>query len=398
MKKIIVLCISLLLTVNVSALELDINSKNAIMYNLSSNEIIYEKQSEEKVQIASLTKLMTALIVLEKEPDLDKQVIITNEDLKGLAEENLVTAGLTVGSVLTYRDLLYALLLPSGADAAKALSRSIEGNFVEMMNQKASELKLQNTHFDNEIGLDSDENYSTAKDLSIIFKKLLENEEFKKMITTEEYKSSDGKLIFKSTIKKNAAKYNIEVPYILGGKTGTTDGAGLCLATIGKDKDIDFMLITTGAPYDKKRPHNIDDAKTIYDYFIQNYSNQKIVDKKVSFKTLKTKYTKEDSYKLYPTNDIIKYLPNDYDKEKVKYKYEGLEEIKSNTKGEIGKVKIYYDSELLDTQTMYIKNKLHFSLEKFVKENIKEIILGSLSLIVITIILIKKKSKRKRVK
>lgn len=397
MKKLTVLFLCFLTTLNVKALELNINSKNAIMYNLNSNEIIYEKQSEERVQIASLTKLMTALIVLEKEPDLDKQIIVTSEDLRGLSEENLVTAGLTQGSTLTYRDLLYALLLPSGADAAKALSRNIEGNFVELMNEKAKKLKLQNTHFDNEIGLDSEENYSTVKDLSIIFKELLKNKEFKKIITTEEYKTSDGQLTFKSTIQKNAAKYNIEVPYILGGKTGTTDGAGLCLATIGKDKDIDFMLITTGAQYDKKRPHNIDDAKIIYDYFIQNYNNQKIVDKKVSFKTLKTKYTKEDSYKLYPTKDIIKYLPNDYDKEKIIYKYNGLNELRSNTKGKIGQVKIYYDNELLDTQTIYVKNRLHFSLEKFIKSNIKEIILGMLliiSAITITIIV----AKRKRVK
>lgn len=391
MKKLIVLLLCLLTVTNVKALELNINSKNAIMYNLSSNEIIYEKQSEEKVQIASLTKLMTALIVLEKEKDLDKQVIITYDDLKGLAEENLVTAGFTPGSAVTYRDLLYALLLPSGADAAKALSRNIDGNFIELMNKKSEELKLQNTHFDNEIGLDSDENYSTVKDLSIIFKELLKNDEFKKIITTNEYKTSDGKLVFNSTIQKNAAKYGIDIPYILGGKTGTTDGAGLCLATIGKDKDIDFMLITTGAQYDKKRPHNIDDAKIIYDYFIENYSNQKVVDKKISFKTLKTKYTKEDNYKIYPTKDIIKYLPNDYDKEKVVYKYNGLEELNTTTKGKIGTVKIYYDSKLLDTQKIYLKNKLHFSLEKFIKINIKEIMIGFILLILITLFIIKKK-------
>lgn len=391
MKKTLLILLCILININVKALELDINSKNAIMYNLSSNEILYEKQSEEKVQIASLTKLMTALIVLEKETNLDKQVIISNEDLKGLAEENLVTAGFTEGSVVTYRDLLYGLLLPSGADAAKALSRNIEGNFIELMNQEAQDLKLKNTHFDNEIGLDSEENYSTVKDLLIVFKKLLKNEEFKNIITASKYMTSDGKLTFNSTIKKNAARYGIEVPYILGGKTGTTDGAGLCLATIGKDKETNFMLITAGATYDKKRPHNIDDAKIIYDYFIQNYSNQKIVDKKVSFKTLKTKYTKENNYKLYPSKDIIKYLPNNYDKEKVKYKYEGLEEINSNTKGKIGKVKIYYDKKLLDTQTMYIKKKLHFSLEKFIKNNIKSIVLFIIVLLSISIIIVKKK-------
>ncbi|MBR3209065.1 MAG: D-alanyl-D-alanine carboxypeptidase [Bacilli bacterium] len=394
MKKIILIILCFSLIFNVKALELDISSKNAIMYNLSSNEILYEKNSEEKVQIASLTKLMTALIVLEKKPNLDEQVLITNEDLKGLAEENLVTAGFTQGSIVTYKDLLYGLILPSGADAAKAISRNIDGNFIDLMNQKATELQLKNTHFDNEIGIDSEENYSTVKDLSVIFKELLKKEEFVQIIKTYTYTTSDGKLTFKSTIKKNAAKYNIDIPYILGGKTGTTDGAGLCLATTGKNKDTEFMLITTGALYDKKRPHNIDDAKIIYDYFIQNYSNQKIVDKEVSFKTLKTKYTKENEYKLYPTKDIIKYLPNDYDISKIEYKYQGLNEIKSNTKGKIGKVKIYYDNELLDTQTLYLKNKLHFSLEKFIKENVKEITICILGLLTLSIFIIKSRVKQ----
>lgn len=381
--------------INVKALELDINSKNAILYNLDSNEILYEKESEEKVQIASLTKIMTALVSLENIEDLDKQVILKNEDLKGLAEENLVTAGFTIGEVLTYRDLLYGLLLPSGADAAKALARNIAGTdeeFINLMNKKAKELKLDNTNFSNVIGLDDENNYSTAKDLLTIFKKALENEDFKKIITTNQYTTSDGKLTLKSTIQTNAKKYNISVPYILGGKTGTTNGAGLCLATIAKENDVNYMLVTTGALYDKVRPHHIDDAKTIYDYFIQNYSNQKIVDKEISFKTLKTKYAKEDNVKLYPEKDIIKYIPNDYDKNDIKYEYNGINEITPSTKGKLGTLKIYYKDELLDTQKIYLNEKINFSIQKFIKINIIPISLTITILLSIIIILKRKRA------
>ena len=381
--------------INVKALELDINSKNAILYNLDSNEILYEKESEEKVQIASLTKIMTALVSLENIEDLDKQVILKNEDLKGLAEENLVTAGFTIGEVLTYRDLLYGLLLPSGADAAKALARNIAGTdeeFINLMNKKAKELKLDNTNFSNVIGLDDENNYSTAKDLLTIFKKALENEDFKKIITTNQYTTSDGKLTLKSTIQTNAKKYNISVPYILGGKTGTTNGAGLCLATIAKENDVNYMLVTTGALYDKVRPHHIDDAKTIYDYFIQNYSNQKIVNKEISFKTLKTKYAKEDNVKLYPEKDIIKYIPNDYDKNDIKYEYNGINEITPSTKGKLGTLKIYYKDELLDTQKIYLNEKINFSIQKFIKINIIPISLTITILLSIIIILKRKRA------
>lgn len=397
MKKIlnIIILITCIFTLNVKALDLNVSSKNIIMYNLDNNEILFEKEDNTKIQIASLTKIMTALVTLDKIEDLDKQIIITNDDLKGLVEENLVTAGFTPGEAVTYKDLLYGLLLPSGADAASAISNNIAGTkeeFVKLMNEKAKELKLTNTNFSNPIGLDDEYNYSTAKEISIIFNYALKNEKFKNIITTPEYNTSDGKLSFKSTIQTNAKRYGIEVPYILGGKTGTTDGAGLCLASIAKENDVNYMLVTLGAPYDKKRPNHIEDAKTIYDYFIQNYSNQKIVDKKKPYKTLKTIYLNEDEIKLYPEEDIIKYLPNNYDKKDVKLKYIGVNEISIFTRKKLGTLKIYYKDELLKEEKVLLKIKTHFSFSKFFKQNMLYFIL---LLIIITLLIIVKKRSRK---
>ncbi|MBR3229471.1 MAG: D-alanyl-D-alanine carboxypeptidase [Bacilli bacterium] len=384
---IVILCLS---TINIKAEELNIQSKNAILYNASDDEIMYEKNKTEIVQIASLTKIMTALVTLENIDNLDKQIIITKEDLNGLSEANLVTAGFTVGEVVTYKDLLYALLLPSGADAANALRRNVSNNFIELMNEKTKKLKLKNTKFNNPIGLDDENNYSSVEDLLIIFKEALKNEEFKKIITTKECTTTDGKLTFKSTIQRNAKKYGIEVPYIEGGKTGTTGGAGLCLASIAKDENKNLILITTGATYDKIAPHHIEDAKTIYDYFIKNYNNQKIVDKKKSFKKLKTKYTNVDYIKLYPKKDLIKYLPDNYNKEDITYKYKGKQIIKYNDKGEIGTLKIYYKNKLIDTQKITLKKKLKFSIKKYLKENIIMIISIIITSIIIIFVLIKR--------
>lgn len=373
---------------NVKAVELDINSENAILYNLDSNEVLYEKLSDEKVQVASLTKIMTALITIENVDDLDEQVVITYDDLKGLADLNLVTAGFTAGQVVTYRDLLYGLLLPSGADAAQALSRNVSDDFLSLMNEKVTKLKLKSTHFSNVIGLDDENNFSSAKDISIVFKEALKNDIFKEIITSQDYTSSDGRLTFKSTIKKNANKYGIEIPYILGGKTGTTNGAGLCLATIAFSNDVNYLLVTLGAPYDKMRPHNIDDAKTIYDYFINNYSNQKIVDKTKSYKTLKTKYLEDDKIKLYPKDDIIKYLPNDYDKSDLKYVYDGVEEVDIFTDKILGTLKIYYKDDLLSKQKVILDSKPKFSIFKFFKANLLYIFF---LLVILCFAIIKKK-------
>ena len=119
---------------------LDTRSNNIILYNLNNDEILYEKNSHEPIKIASLTKVMTGIVALEKIDDLDREVLITAEMLDGLIESNASVVGLKVNDIVTYRDLLYALLLPSGGDAANALAINVAGsidNFVKLMNIKA---------------------------------------------------------------------------------------------------------------------------------------------------------------------------------------------------------------------------------------------------------------------
>ena len=377
-----------------NALELNISSKNVILYNLDSGEVLYEKNADAKASIASLTKIMTALVALENIDNLDERIILTAEDFKGLAEANAVTAGFTKGEVVTYRDLLYGLLLPLGADAAKALARNISGteeNFIQKMNDKAKDMGLKTTHFSTVIGLDDINNYSSAKEVSLIFKEALKNKDFKKIITTSKYTSSDGKVKFHSTIRSNAKKFDIDVPYILGGKTGTTTDAGLCLATIAQKNGVNYMLVTLGATYDKKAPHHIEDAKTIYDYFINNYGNKKVVDRKKAFKTINSKYTKNENIKLYPTENITMYLPNNYNKKDLKFVYNGKEEVtafdKENEK--LGTLKIYYQNKLIDTQNITLNQKLNFDITSFIKENL--LIIFGVIILIISVIFLKKK-------
>ena len=400
MKKVLsFIFIFILFMVRAKGLELDISSQNAILYNMDGGEVLYEKAADEKVSIASLTKIMTALVSIENIEDLDTQIVLTADDFKGLAEANAVTAGFTKGEVVTYRDLLYGLLLPSGADAAKALARNIAGSeedFIKMMNEKVNEMNLENTHFSTVIGLDDDNNYSTAREVALIFKEALKDEDFKTIIMTKEYTSSDGKVKFHSTIQSNAKKFEIDVPYILGGKTGTTTDAGLCLATIAKENDINYMLVTLGALYDKKAPHNIEDAQTIYDYFIENYGNHMIVDKETPFTEIKVKYGTEKTLKLYPTKSITKYLENDYDKNDIKYVYDGREEITAFTKkGEkLGTLKIYYQDDLINKEDIVLTETLQFSIFEFAKENIVIILSIITVLVVIVVFIIKRKNSK----
>ena len=309
MKKILFLLLLLFIfPLSVFSYDFNINSNNVILINLNEDKILYEKNSDSKTYIASLTKIMTAVVALENIDDLSTKVLLTTEDFKYVYRYDLQTSGLRVNNSYTYEELLYALLLPSGADAASCIARNIGGsvsNFVKMMNDKAKELNLNNTKFANPIGYDDINNYSTVKEISILFKYALNNEIFKKIITTFSYKTHDN-ITLNHTIKYYANKYNLSLNNINGGKTGSETLAGYCMASISL-KDVNYMLITTNS---KTKDGQIKDALNLYKYYRDNYNYNTIIKSSEVIYSLKTKYFKEDKIPIYAKKEYSYYLEN----------------------------------------------------------------------------------------
>lgn len=392
-----------LFNINVYALDLDINSRNAIMYDISEDKLLYEKNSNEKVSIASLTKIMTCVVALENINNLDDTVKLTYKDFEGLLEANASQAGFKIGEVVTYRDLLYGLMLPSGADAAQALINNISSSkdeYIKLMNDKALELKLNNTHFSNATGLDDDNNYSTVEDVYKLFKYALSNEEFKTIVTTKTYTTSDGLLIVKSTTKKFIDKFDIEVDYIKGSKTGTTDNAGFCLASFANFDNQDFILVTTGAEYSKTSPNHLYDAKKIYEYFQNNYKYQVIVPKKTKLIELDTKYAKNKTVTFYNDKDLYKYLEKDINKDDIKLKYSGVDLItlKMDKGTKLGKVDVYYKDKVINSIDIILKEKQKLSIFRWLIGHIVYIIILLLIVVIIGRRRIKIRVKKKVIK
>lgn len=359
----------------VQAIDLETYSKNILLYNLDENTVLYEKSSDEKIAIASLTKLMTAVVAIENISSLDQKVKLTAKDFEGLMEANASVAGFRMGQNPTYRDLLYGLLLPSGADAALALARNVAGSrehFVEMMNEKAKELGLINTHFVNETGLDAKNHYSTLKEVAILFQYALKNEELSKIIKSDRYTMSDRSFTVRSSISKNIKRYSLSMDYLLGGKTGTTDAAGLCLASIASNNGTNYMLITARAPYDKKAPYHFYDAKTIYEYFMSHYENKKVIESGEILLTLATQYAKEDKVNFKAKEDILKYVPKSFDKKDLVYTYDGVDTISYKNKvGEkLGILQIKYKDDLVFKIDIVLEQELSFDLMKYVKDHL----------------------------
>lgn len=355
----ILVCLVLTIT-NVNAEELRINSNNAVLYNLNDNKILYEKNKDQKVSIASLTKMMTALVAIENIEDLNKKVTFTKSDYDKLIEMDASGSSLDNSKSYTYEDLLYGLILESGADCANALARLIAGseeNFVKMMNAKAKELGMNNTSFANPIGMDDKNNYASVDDLTILFKAGLKNKEFKKIISTFEYKLSDGTKI-KHTIYYYMKNSKISMPYLKGGKTGYEIDAGYALATIAYKNDTLLMLITSKA---ENPGEHVEDAKKIYDYYFKNYDYQTIINKGDIIKTLNTKYLSEDSINIKADDDVKYYMRNDYDKDKIKVVYDGISTItpENKYKEKIGTLNIYYEKKLIKTLPVTLNQKIY---------------------------------------
>lgn len=396
MKKVLfVFAVFLISIMHVNASEFKIDSKTAILYQLDENKVLYEKDSDKQISIASLTKIMTCLVAIENVSDLNKQVTITKEVFNGTSE--LSKAGFKVGDKVTYYDLLYGAMLPSGGDATNALALNISGSinkYVDLMNKKAKELKLTKTHFVNTTGLDAKGHYSSVKDVAALLNYSLKNEKFKKIFTTMRYTTTNGKLKFKSTVLKNASKYNLNTSIIKGAKTGFTDEAGLCMASISDKDNIHYLLVTCGGNTKDNTPHQVVDALTIYNYYYNNYGYKKILKKNQELVTLKVKYsyTKEITFKS--NKEIKMFVKNDFDESKVKYEYDGIEVLtpKNKINDKIGKISIIYNGKKLDEYDIYLKKKI--------ESNIPDIIVMIIGLpfaFVIFILLIKDMFKKKAI-
>ena len=370
--KYLIFFLFLLIPININALE--INSEHAILYNMNEDMVLYEKDADTRTYIASLTKIMTTIVAIENIDDINEYVTIPYEGLEGLIEANASVAGFRLGQKVTYKDLLYGILLPSGADATKTVAYYIAGsedNFVDLMNKKAEELGLTNTHFANTSGLDTDNHYSTVREMSIILKYALQNETFKEIYTTNKYTTSDNSLTFKSVYSNYLNRYDLENKYVYGSKTGYTTLAGYCLSTIANYDGVEYMLITTNADGTSNYPLHIMDAQMIYDYYTSNYHYLDIINESDTLITLDTKNSKEDKLEIKANETISKYLNNEITEDDFTFDYSGLKEVDYFTdEGQIGTLNIKLDNEIIETIPIIYSGGLTFSFISLYLDNL----------------------------
>lgn len=248
---------------NSDAEELETNSRIALIYDRASGQILYEKNGKKQTPMASTTKIMTAIVVLEN-ADLTETVTI-NAKAAGIGGSRL---GLKKNDKITVNDLLYGLMLRSGNDAAVALAihvgGSIEG-FANMMNEKAKEMRLTNSHFVVPHGLDNEGHFTTAYELAKMADYALKIDKFREIVST---KLTTININGYPKAINNTNQLLGSISGVYGVKTGFTNGAGRCLVTACKRGELDIITVIIGADTTKIRTA---DTIKLIEYASKNY-------------------------------------------------------------------------------------------------------------------------------
>lgn len=386
MKKVVFFLFSLFFfCYSVYANDFDITGEYVTLYNMNEDTLLYSKNDTKKTSIASLTKMMTTLVAIEEIDNLDKIVTIKERDFEGTVGYS--KAGFKVGDKVTYRDLLYGIILPSGADAVNAVVNNTLGydKFIKKMNETAKKIGMNDTSYANPVGKDDENNYSTSNDLAKLLKYALKNKTFKTIFTTKNYKTSNG-INLESTV--NRYENILNTNEIKGAKSGFTKDAGRCLASITTLNNVDYLLVVINSS--TTNPYNaVKDTITIYDYYNNNYGYKNIINDDTFIKEIPVDFSKEKTYKITGSEDIEKYLKNNTE---VTYKYVGSDKVTFNTKkgSKLGVVKIYDGDVLLATSNVYLENNIEYY------PIITYIMIGIAVIFVLLIVKKKKKKKHRR--
>jgi D-alanyl-D-alanine carboxypeptidase (penicillin-binding protein 5/6) len=305
---------------------LETESDIVLLINTDTETVILDKNANKKTAPASLTKIVTCMLVLENCPDLSVMVTCKRESLEGLYKQNAATAGILAGESLSIKDLLYCLMLPSAADAANILADYVGGgidNFVVMMNEFVGKLGCENTKFYNAHGLDTDPNaYTTANDLYKITKYALQNPTFKEITSTSRYdippteKYPHTRYLHNTNKMMNPGIKDYYCKDVSGVKTGTTDAAGHCVITTASHDGYNYLLIVMGAPqYDIDNDgveENVafTESKKIYEWTFKNIELTKVTNKTDVITVVDVKYnSKVDHVRLVPAEEISALVP-----------------------------------------------------------------------------------------
>jgi serine-type D-Ala-D-Ala carboxypeptidase (penicillin-binding protein 5/6) len=284
-----------------------LNAGSWTLIDADTGHYLAGKNPDERVSIASTTKIMVALVALDEDVDLDEQVTVS-EKAASYAGSVYSNIGLYPYDRVSVRDLLTAALVPSGTDADYALAEHLgDGSvdeFVAKMNDKAKELGLENTHFANPAGIDAPGNYSSAADLAKITREAMKYPEFRKIVNMPEatISTQDREIDVVTTNLLVLPNSGYDYGPATGAKTGTSVQAGPCVVATAQSGDESYIAVVLDAAGDLQR---FEAARTALEYGFGEYEREPLVERQEPYAELELPYRRGAMVKLVAAKDVI---------------------------------------------------------------------------------------------
>ena len=380
MKKIYLLLLFFLIPLNVSADELNLaeNAKSAIMIEATTGEILYKKNEKERLAPASMTKIMSLILIMENiESGKLKwnDIVVTSNYASSMGGSQVF---LKPNEIMSVEDLIKAICVASANDATVAMAEKIAGTekaFVKLMNDKAKELGAVNTNFVNSTGLPAKDHYSTAYDMSIMAKELIRHEKI--LSFTKIYEDYLRKNTSNSFWLVNTNKLVRFYDYIDGLKTGFTDDAGYCLTATGKKGN---MRLITVVMKEDNTDNRTKDTIAMMDYGFNMYSVKNIISKDNKIGNIYINLGKEEYADISSLEDINIVNSNQDNEAKFTYEIETDNVTAPLSKGSVvGKITVYKDGKYFNSSNLIItKNIKKANIVKVFFRNIKDVLVGSM--------------------
>ncbi|MDD6644797.1 MAG: D-alanyl-D-alanine carboxypeptidase [Oscillospiraceae bacterium] len=360
-------------------------SDTVLLVNLDTGVTVYSKEADTKRYPASLTKIMTYVVVAENIKDFGKKIKITSESLKPLegTGSSISAVSDNVGKSLTVEQLLQCLMISSGNDAALVLADYVGGKdgvkgFVKMMNDKAKELGCENTHFVNPHGLHDPDHYTTARDMYKITSYALMLPDFSNITNTTSYEIGDNYYATTNHLLDSFSEYYYM--YARGIKTGTTDEAGRCLVTQAVADGYSYLAVLMHAPYNEAEGineyYNMEDAAELFRWAFCNITLKEIVTRETPVCEEKINLSwDKSSIQLSPEEDFNVLLPNNVEDKDISIKTDVPDYIDAPVKeGDyVGKASVYYKDEKVATFSLVADETVERSTLLYIIDMLKNV-------------------------
>lgn len=348
------------------------HAEAALLVDMKSGKVLYNKNENKKMYPASITKIMTAILTLESGIDFGETVIATEDAISPITNKHS-HMGILVGEELTIENLIYGMLVYSANDAANVLAVRIAGSldaFVDMMNAKATELGAMNTHFANAHGFHDDNHYTTAHDISLIAQYAMKNETFREIVKTDMY-TMEATNKYKETRYLSSTNHLIsrrrQAGYFynkaIGIKTGYTDESGYCLASAAVSGDTELLSVVLNchsiSDDDIGGFYSFVDSKSLFEYGFKNFKYIVVAPKGTVVADSSVYEAKKNiRVTLTPKEDIGNILPIDVDMNEIKGESVINEKIAApiSIGDELGTIKYTYKGEFIGESALVAVN------------------------------------------